>query len=44
MQRRVIELRLAIWDSGDHLYDSDVVLDNFRWAYNAVQAGAVSSP
>ena len=40
----VIELRLAIWDSGDHLYDSDVVLDNFRWAYNAVQAGAVSSP
>ena len=36
-----IELRLAIWDSGDHAFDSNVVLDNFRWSYQPVQAGAV---
>jgi hypothetical protein len=37
----IIELRLAIWDTGDHSWDSDVVLDNFRWGYQPVQAGAV---
>jgi hypothetical protein len=36
----VIELRLAIWDSGDGTYDSDVALDDFRWSYQSVEAGA----
>lgn len=40
----IIELRLAIWDSGDGSYDSDIVLDNFRWAYQPVQAGATILP
>jgi hypothetical protein len=37
----IIELRLAIWDAADHSWDSDVVLDSFRWGYQPVQAGAV---
>lgn len=26
-----ILLRLAIWDTGDHILDSTVLIDNFRW-------------
>ncbi len=26
-----ITIRLAIWDSGDHAWDSIVLIDNFRW-------------
>jgi len=40
----IIELRLAIWDSGDHSYDSNVVLDNFRWSYQPAQAGGTLVP
>lgn len=36
----IIELRLAIWDSGDGTYDSDVALDNFRWSHLPATAGA----
>ncbi len=25
------ELRLAIWDSGDHILDSLILIDNFKW-------------
>ena len=27
----VMELRIAIWDVGDHIYDSTALLDNFQW-------------
>ncbi len=27
----VIKLRFAIWDTGDHIFDSQVIIDNFRW-------------
>ena len=26
-----LTLRLAIWDAGDELLDSTVLIDNFRW-------------
>jgi len=26
-----ITLRFAIWDTGDHIFDSQVIIDNFRW-------------
>lgn len=32
-----IDLRFAIWDSGDHLQGSTVLIDDFRWS---VQGGA----
>jgi len=35
-----IELRLAIWDSLDGLYDSLVLLDAFRWSTQATTPGA----
>jgi hypothetical protein len=35
----VVELRLVIWDTGDGTYDSEVVLDNFRWSYQSVEGG-----
>lgn len=35
----VIELRLAIWDTGDGFFDSDVVLDHFRWSFDVVAPG-----
>lgn len=36
----IIALRLAIWDTGDGTWDSNVAIDNFRWSYQTVQAGA----
>lgn len=35
----VIEVRFAIWDTGDPWYDSVVLLDNFVWSVNASQPG-----
>jgi stigma-specific protein Stig1 len=37
----VIELRFAIWDTSDELYDSVVLLDNFQWSVDAAQPGTV---
>jgi hypothetical protein len=37
----VIELRLAIWDTSDHGYDSLVLLDNFQWSVDASDPGTV---
>ncbi len=34
-----IELRFVIWDTGDHFWDSLVVLDRFQWSVNASQPG-----
>ncbi len=31
-----ITLRFIIWDEGDHIYDSTVLLDNFRWLADPV--------
>ena len=30
-------LRLAVWDEGDHILDSTVLLDNFRWDINPAE-------
>lgn len=35
----VIELRLAIWDVGDHVWDSLVLLDSFQWNATTSQPG-----
>jgi hypothetical protein len=32
-----IKLRFMIFDEGDHILDSQVVLDNFRWNVEAVE-------
>jgi hypothetical protein len=37
----IIELRFAIWDTGDPWYDSVVLLDNFRWNVEASEPGTV---
>ncbi len=33
-------LRIAIWDTGDGLYDSIVLLDDFRWSTDPAEPGA----
>jgi hypothetical protein len=38
-----IELRLAIWDTGDGFYDSLTLLDNFEWSTTPIAAGAFIS-
>ncbi len=37
----IIEIRLAIWDTGDPWYDSLVLLDNFQWSVEASEPGTV---
>ena len=32
-----LHLRFMIFDEGDHIYDSAVILDNFRWQATAVE-------
>ena len=39
----VITLRLAIWDLGDHILDSMVLLDNFRWEFEEYKPGTGAS-
>jgi hypothetical protein len=34
-----INLRLALWDTSDGIYDSLVILDNFRWSSDVVTPG-----
>lgn len=36
----VITLRIALWDTGDALYDSLALLDGFRWSVDAAVPGA----
>lgn len=33
------KIRMAIWDTGDHIYDSLVLLDNFIWYESAQKPG-----
>ncbi len=37
----VFELRLAIWDSGGHIFDSLVLLDDWKWSLEAAEPGIV---
>jgi hypothetical protein len=39
----IIEMRFAIWDTGDQIYDSFVLLDNWTWSLNASQPGTIIS-
>lgn len=35
----IIELRIAIWDTSDDIYDSLVLIDNFQWSVEASEPG-----
>jgi len=37
----VITLRIAIWDTSDHAWDSLAVIDGFRWSGDPVEPGTV---
>jgi hypothetical protein len=37
----VFTLRIAIWDTSDHSYDSTVLLDNFAWSVDAAEPGTI---
>ncbi|HEY5945531.1 MAG TPA: choice-of-anchor L domain-containing protein [Kofleriaceae bacterium] len=36
-----IKLRIAIWDTSDHAYDSLAIVDGFSWSVDATQPGTV---
>jgi hypothetical protein len=36
-----ITLRIALWDTSDGMFDSIVLLDNFKWSLEAAQPGTV---
>jgi hypothetical protein len=35
----VVTLRMAIWDTDDHIFDSMVLIDNFRWQFEEYTPG-----
>ena len=35
----VMEIRLAVWDTGGHIYDSLVLLDAWEWALDPAEPG-----
>lgn len=35
----VVQLRIAIWDVGDAMYDSMALIDGFQWLANATLPG-----
>ena len=37
----IITLRIAIWDTSDHILDSIVAVDNFQWSVDATDPGTV---
>jgi hypothetical protein len=37
----IITLRIAIWDTSDHVLDSIAIVDNFQWSVDAAQPGTV---
>jgi hypothetical protein len=39
----IIDIRFAVWDSGGHLFDALVLLDDWRWSLDAASPG-VSTP
>src|SRR5207244_3049543 len=34
-------IEFMVWDTGDHQYDSAVLLDNFQWGLNAAIVGTI---
>ncbi|MCL2822439.1 MAG: choice-of-anchor L domain-containing protein, partial [Polyangiaceae bacterium] len=38
----ILKLRFAIWDSGDAMLDSTVLIDNFRWDTETVESIATT--
>jgi hypothetical protein len=42
---KIVTLRIVLWDSGDPLLDSSVVIDNFQWSLEmpVVSTGPISS-
>lgn len=42
--REIIELRFALWDTGDPWYDSVVLLDNFQMSVEASEPGTIIGP
>jgi hypothetical protein len=37
----IIKLRIAIWDTSDHAYDSLALIDGFQWSVDSTQPGTV---
>lgn len=37
----IIKVRIAIWDTSDHILDSIAVIDHFQWSVEASQPGTV---
>lgn len=37
----IFTLRIAIWDTSDHVFDSLVVIDNFQWSVDASDPGTI---
>ena len=37
----IIKLRIAIWDTSDHILDSLAVVDGFQWSIDSTQPGTV---
>ncbi len=37
----IIKLRIAIWDTSDHLLDSLAIVDGFQWSVDSTQPGTV---
>jgi hypothetical protein len=36
---QIVEVRIAIWDVGDHIFDSTALIDGFQWLPNATLPG-----
>jgi hypothetical protein len=41
MPGEVIKLRIAIWDTSDHVLDSIAAIDAFKWSVDLAQPGTV---
>ncbi len=37
----IMKLRIAIWDTSDHVLDSVAIIDNFKWDVDVAQPGTV---
>jgi hypothetical protein len=37
----IIKLRVAIWDTSDHAFDSLAIVDGFQWSVDSTQPGTV---
>ena len=37
----IFTLRIAIWDTSDHVLDSLVAIDNFQWSVDATDPGTI---